>query len=678
MISLAACRMSLRKINLCPCGLPLLVFLYFNPFNVSATELIEIEGLRMPKISANGTVIAGENDGGFVRWSAESGVTAATPKGDDYFFHRYYLTNDVSGDGSVLVGDLAGITRTSIGAPIHYRYAYIWTEDETTTIYNIPEMNDDLYSDVSANAVSTDGNVVVGYAMGQINGTDREETHAFKWTAAEGAISIGEGSAADVSSTGEVIVGTRYLNTSNSQAFRWTNDEGMVDLGTLANDQTSFASAVSADGNVIVGASHDGENDEAFRWTSDLGMTGLGALESTTNSRANALTADGSVVVGQSGSQAFYWSQSSGLQSLTSILEGAGLDLGSWSLETANDISGDGTIIVGEGSMGDRTSLTYRADMLLAAFINNDDFQQGINDLQHSQSLLTQTSRSIARLNLPEVSRVDSGKNWSLSPLITHSPDSDLTLVGISSIWTSDAYQVNTAIGLGKAKDDVWNGGTIRMDGYWLALGTAIDLSKAASLSTDGIELSASISQGFFEEDLERRYLNGASYDTSHGSTNSDSQTASLRLGWRIQQQQSVHATPYIQLLHSSNTIDAFNETGGVYNGRVKKQQSSNLESSLGVLIDWKLREDITLTARAALFSLKDLSGDDVVIDIERLGSRTSAGLNYDKNWEEFSLKFSWDFTERLTLVSSTNLTNGSNYPESWSISAALNYSLTP
>ncbi len=666
----------LHAINLRACGLPLVTLLSLCSANASASAVIEIENLDMPKISADGKFIAGRAGQGFVRWSEDSGATTVTPKVQDYINHRYYLTNDISGDGSVVVGDTWGAVRAANGAPIYYRHAYIWTADGATRVYDVPEMKDDLYSSASANAVSVDGNVVVGWAEGLINGTSREETHAFRWTAAEGSVSIGEGSAADVSSTGEVIVGTRYLNTANSQAFRWTIDEGMVDLGTLLNHQTSYASAVSADGNVIVGASDDGENEEAFRWTNDLGMIGLGTLDGATDSRANALTTDGSVIVGQSGNEAFYWSQSNGLQSLASILEGAGLDLGSWSLETASDISADGAIIVGTGSMGDRNSVTYRADLLLAAFINNHDFQQGIDDLRHSQSLLTQSARAIARLSLPQAPRLDAQESWSLSPLISYAPDNNLVLGGIVSNWASDAYQVNLAVGLGKTEEDAWNGGTISMDGYWVALGSAVDISKAANLNTEGIELSASISQGFFEEDLERRYLNGANYETSSGSADADAQTATLRLGWRIQQQSNVHATPYIQLLHSSNTIEAYDETGGVYSGSVEQQQSSNVERSLGVLIDWKLREDIILSAGAALYDLKNHLGDQVVIDIERLGTRTSTGSNYDERWEEINLGLSWKLTERLQLVSSANLSNGSNYPEKWSISAALNYAL--
>ena len=79
----------------------------------------------------------------------------------------------------------------------------------------------------------------------------------------------------------------------------------------------SVATAVSADGRVIVGNAKSINGTEAFRWTAATGMVGLGDLSGGTfSSFANAVSADGSVVVGDSissnGRQAFRWTQATG------------------------------------------------------------------------------------------------------------------------------------------------------------------------------------------------------------------------------------------------------------------------------------------------------------------------------------------------------------------------------
>ena len=93
---------------------------------------------------------------------------------------------------------------------------------------------------------------------------------------------------------------------------------GMCDLGTLKADNSgvSYASAVNADGAVVVGeARNDNGSTTAFRWSTDTGaMQDLGTLKADNSGRssASAVSADGTVVVGEAssndGSQhAFIW-----------------------------------------------------------------------------------------------------------------------------------------------------------------------------------------------------------------------------------------------------------------------------------------------------------------------------------------------------------------------------------
>ena len=164
---------------------------------------------------------------------------------------------------------------------------------------------------VSPNAVSADGLVVVG--RNNFGGSE-----AFRWTAAEGLVGLGDlpggtvfSEALAVSADGSVIVG-RSVSDSGSEAFRWTQATGMVGLGDLSGGIFfSQASGVSADGSVVVGWSTSGSGTEAFRWQTGV-MVGLGDLPGGSFwSEAHGVSASGSVIVGRatsaSGTEAFRW-----------------------------------------------------------------------------------------------------------------------------------------------------------------------------------------------------------------------------------------------------------------------------------------------------------------------------------------------------------------------------------
>lgn len=157
----------------------------------------------------------------------------------------------------------------------------------------------------SAVSVSADGNVVVG------RGTS---SGAYRWTLDDGLETLAtNGLANAVSADGDVVVGAFGLNYV-PRAARWTPD-GFYFLGDLNNAQDAYseAFAVSADGSVIVGegcaepsigigscSSSNASKREAFRWTEAEGMIGLGILSTveTAWSGARGVSGDGSIVVG--------------------------------------------------------------------------------------------------------------------------------------------------------------------------------------------------------------------------------------------------------------------------------------------------------------------------------------------------------------------------------------------
>lgn len=195
--------------------------------------------------------------------------------------------------------------------------------------------------------VSADGSVVAGYSGRWYSETDRSESQACRWIAGGPILGLGflpahdSSTATAVAADGSVVVGTSESTLdSREEAFRWTETRGMVGLGFLPGADWSTAWDVSADGSVIVGYSGVGYSaGEAFRWTQAEGMVGLGFLPGRDSSIARGVSADGSVVVGISGGEAFRWTEAEGMVGL-GLLPGDGRS-------GATAVCADGAVIVG-------------------------------------------------------------------------------------------------------------------------------------------------------------------------------------------------------------------------------------------------------------------------------------------------------------------------------------------
>jgi probable HAF family extracellular repeat protein len=263
---------------------------------------------------------------------------------DEPFFRRVesapgYIGGNpwgISADGRVVVGD-AGVE----GGFLRW-HAYRWRIGGEMQILG------SLYEDWNSTsfAASSDGSAVVG------DGLIAGGTHgAFRWTAQDGLIHLGDlsggsdsSAARGVSADGEVVVGFSSVGENITHAFRWTRDTGLVDLGVLPNGWTSHAHAISADGLVVVGSSRNSDyKNEAFRWTEAEGMVGMGDLAGGSfSSIAYAINVDGSVAVGwgsaDAGPEAFRWTESGGIVGLGFL---AGTD------SVAYAVSADGSVVVG-------------------------------------------------------------------------------------------------------------------------------------------------------------------------------------------------------------------------------------------------------------------------------------------------------------------------------------------
>lgn len=208
--------------------------------------------------------------------------------------------------------------------------------------------------------ISTDGSTVVGVSRGPDPGVPFQTSQeAFRWTASEGMVGLGDideafvwSSASDVSGDGSVIVGLGTLGAGidHQRPFRWTPATGMVQLvdpkGVLILRR---ANAVSDNGQFIVGHANPMTGGNlAYRWSAAGGAESLGALPNNLgvpDSFAFAVSADGNAVGGASftlngANESFRWTPAGGLVSIGDVPGGDAYSL-------AFGISPDGGTLVG-------------------------------------------------------------------------------------------------------------------------------------------------------------------------------------------------------------------------------------------------------------------------------------------------------------------------------------------
>jgi probable HAF family extracellular repeat protein len=301
-------------------------------------------------VSADGTAVSGSSVGAAgprgARWTLGNGlsVLSGAPAG---------LTQSsaygISGNGSAIVGTMS----INGGFSVPYR----WTSAGGMVALPATPWPDN--SATLSLCLSYDGGTVAGSTVDLSTGFNG----AYRWSSTSGFSQVPllpgtlDGTGYGLSGDGGTVVGYCSVNFSGDRrAFRWTAIDGTQDLGDLpggSNSSTAFS--VSHNGRVVVGGSYAASGEQPFRWTAATGMVELGNFASPVpNGQASACSGDGSVVVGQSrlgnDYEAFVWDAAHGMRSVRSVLASQGVFIHSdWKLQYAQDVSYDGTVIVGQG-----------------------------------------------------------------------------------------------------------------------------------------------------------------------------------------------------------------------------------------------------------------------------------------------------------------------------------------
>jgi probable HAF family extracellular repeat protein len=252
---------------------------------------------------------------------------------------------------------IAGYSQSNNGSGSQ---AFRWVGGTMTGLGFLPGGNP---STSTAYGISADGSIVVGQATSTAFG----DGQAFSW--ANGTMTalacpmvngaqIFQCIANSVSANGSVVVGTSSDSGSLlDHAIRWIAGSPTAIANPCPTCEIS-AAAVNSDGTVMVGDAKFTSSGpiSAYRWVNGT-TTALGQLPGGNSSHALGVSADGSVVVGYGGSgngQAFIWTAATGMQLLSDVLAGLGVNLSGWGLGAATGISADGTVIVGTGDYGNQ------------------------------------------------------------------------------------------------------------------------------------------------------------------------------------------------------------------------------------------------------------------------------------------------------------------------------------
>ncbi len=159
-----------------------------------------------------------------------------------------------------------------------------------------------------------------------------------------------------INSNGTVIVGSWAQSWATpGRPYRRVGNGPIQDLGLLAGEERGFATGVSGDGAIVVGAAEHSQltnaYGEAFRWTASGGMQGLGYLRPNgVYSRANGISRDGSTIVGMSDDgpfgteEAYRWTAATGMQLLPNLPGAPFIEA------EAHAVNEDGSIAVGRSS----------------------------------------------------------------------------------------------------------------------------------------------------------------------------------------------------------------------------------------------------------------------------------------------------------------------------------------
>lgn len=294
-------------------------------------------------LSSDGTVVVGQavSGDGWVafRWTAGGGMQSL---GDLPGGAVSSVAFGVSPDGTAATGWSESGT--------NQREAFVWTG---SGMVGLGDLAGGSYFS-SGRGITNGGTAVIGAASNSMG------WEPFRWT--QGGSMQGLGDLNDDNNTSVMAVSgdcTYYAGTGGSSpslAYRGRVGGSKQTLGDLpGGTSSSSAYGISNNGSYVVGGSNSFNGSEAFFWSEATGMQALGDLQGGRfTSSAWGVTDDGRYIVGSghssNGYRAVLWDRNGQVHDLNTYLTNRGINLGDWKLESAVNITPDGSAIIGSGT----------------------------------------------------------------------------------------------------------------------------------------------------------------------------------------------------------------------------------------------------------------------------------------------------------------------------------------
>ncbi|MDH4472895.1 MAG: T9SS type A sorting domain-containing protein [Fluviicola sp.] len=313
-------------------------------------------------VSNQGLVVGyGEWGGPYSIWTPETGVIdtiGGIAPGNGVGGRAMF-----SADGTFLSG-----TNNGSQGPEPARYNR--TNDTWTALGNLGFSLDATAG--AGYAISGDGNTVVGNAWADTTG-GYAYTDAIAWNQTEGIMDLGtlflgrSTRANAVSSDGSVVVGWQDFNgpwksavwRKNPQGGYYPNEYILLDPQGNPSDefnQMGECSAISANGVWVGGEGDFANNGNPWIWSEATGVIDLGTLSAGGNGYVAAINENGTVAVGRiqvgpwDPELPFIWTTSGGMQNLNDYVQNTlGLSMGTNVIYSANCMSPSGQYIAGYG-----------------------------------------------------------------------------------------------------------------------------------------------------------------------------------------------------------------------------------------------------------------------------------------------------------------------------------------
>jgi probable HAF family extracellular repeat protein len=490
---------------------------------------------------------------------------------------------------------------------------------------------------------------------------------AFRWTSDGGSESLGSlsggakwSAAHALNSDGSVVVGAAS-SSNGTEAFRWTATDGMIGLGDLAGGRF-YSSALSVDssGNRVVGFGDVGAAAgsqpiyEAFLWQSSTGLVGLGRpLGGSTSSLATAISADGNVIVGGYGDletkdmHAFRWTEVAGMQTVTDWLVQTGARVPSgYSLQMATVVDADGSVIGGLDNGEAWLAIAGRGVIYPATYTPSILTPLTMPSVGISLNGLSMNGAHHRPLKTLELKKPEEcfWVNGDFADYDRKHAEVSLAEVGFCRDFNA---QTRAGFGLGKSftRQRMPNQDATDLDGIYLYG----EIGHAA----DGLPIisTASFLFGNWDGSSVRHYANMGVTDWSEGKPEVDSASVRFRLDWMdFGRVGDFSISPKIEWSYSESKVDGYAETGGGFPARFDDYKTISKELRAGFSATRSISEHADLRLMAEQVHRFDQSRAAMTGEIIGLMDFSVDPDPVERDWTRFGAEFDYRLADGVLI----------------------------